>query len=216
MIRRCVKDPIPALSHWAGALLALCGTIGLLVLARGRMWHVLGLGVYGLTLVLLYVASGVAHTIRCSAEGEERLTRLDYMAIFLLIAGTYTPLCLVTMRGPWGWGMLAAEWLMAAAGILLITCGRGNATWPRTILYLVMAWIVALVCISPISHALPADALGWLLIGGAIYSVGAIIFATDHPHLWPGRFVAHDLWHLLVLAGSACHFFVIYRFVAAA
>src|SRR6185437_9818226 len=125
IVRRCVKDPIPALSHWAGAILGLCGMVALLVLARGRTWYVVGLGIYGLTLVLLYVASAVAHTIRCSAKGEERLTRLDYMAIFLLIAGTYTPLCLVPLRGPWGWGMLAAEWSMAAAGIATVALGRG-------------------------------------------------------------------------------------------
>ena len=111
--------------------------------------------------------------------------------------------------------MLAAEWGMAALGIILVATGKGSSNWARTVLYLFMAWIVALVAIAPMSRALPRAALAWLLIGGGVYSLGAIVFALDRPHLWPGRFVAHDLWHVLVLLGSGCHFFVILRFVAA-
>jgi hemolysin III len=213
-IRRLVKDPFPGLSHWLGVALSILGLIALLALARGRPWQVIGFAIYGGSLILLYLASALAHTIHCSPRAADRLTRLDYMAIFLLIAGTYTPLCLVTLRGPWGWGMLAAEWSMAAAGIATVALGRGNSTWPRTILYLFMAWVVALVAIVPISQTLPRPALEGLLAGGAVYSLGAVVFATDRPHLWPGRFAAHDLWHVLVLLGSACHFLVIFRFVA--
>lgn len=216
LIRRCIKDPFPGLSHWVGVALSIAGLAVLLILARGRPWHVIGFVIYGASLILLYLASALAHTLRCSPTADERLTRLDYMAIFLLIAGTYTPLCLVTLHGPWGFGMLAAEWLMAATGILVIAFGRGGSNWPRTILYLFMAWVVALVAIGPITRMMPTEGIQWLLAGGALYSIGAVIFVTDRPHLWPGRFVAHDLWHLLVLGGSACHFFVIYRFVAAA
>lgn len=213
-IHRFIKDPFPGLSHWLGVGLSVVGLVALLLFARGRPWQVVGFAIYGGSLILLYLASALAHTIHCSPRAAERLNRFDYMAIFLLIAGTYTPLCLVTLRGPWGWGMLAAEWSMAAAGIATVALGRGRSDWPRTILYLFMAWVVALVAIVPIYRALPRPALEWLLAGGAVYSLGAIVFVTDRPHLWPGRFAAHDLWHVLVLLGSGCHFLVIFRFVA--
>ena len=214
--RLSIKDPFPALSHWAGMLLSIAGLILLIVISRGRAWPVIGCAIYGASLVLLFLASALAHTVRCSPRLDDLLTRFDCMAIFLLIAGTYTPLCLVTFRGTWGWGMLTAEWSMAAFGIFVVACKAIDSKWPRTILYLFMAWVVALVAIVPICRVLPQPALGWLLAGGIIYSIGAVVFALDRPHLWPNRFMAHDLWHLLVIFGGACHFIVIARFVAAA
>lgn len=214
MLRRWVKDPFPGLSHWVGVGLSIGGLVALLVLARGRAWYVTGCTIYGVSLILLYLASAVAHTVRGSAALEDRLTRLDCMAIFVLIAGTYTPLCLVTLRGPWGWGMLLAEWLMAAAGIATVALGKGDAKLPRTILYLGMAWGVALVAAVPIWRVLSGAALAWLVAGGLIYSLGAVVFVLDRPHLWPRRFVAHDLWHVMVMAGSACHYVVVARWVA--
>ena len=215
MLHRRIKDPFPGLSHWAGMVLAIAGLVVLLVLSAGRPWRIVGCAIYGASLILLYLASALAHTIRGSEKLDGLLTRLDCMAIFLLIAGTYTPLCLVTFRGPWGWSMLGAEWGMAALGIALVAFGRGDSKLPRTILYLTMAWIVAIVAVEPIWRLLPAPAIQWLFAGGVIYSVGAVIFVLDRPHLWPRRFMAHDLWHTLVLAGSACHYIVIARFVAA-
>jgi hemolysin III len=215
-IRCYVKDPFPGISHWLGVGLSIAGMVLLLILAAGRVWHVVGFAIYGGSLILLYLASALAHTIHCSPKADDRFTQFDYIAIFLLIAGTYTPLCLVSLRGPWGWGMLSAEWSMAAVGIIMVLRGRGKSDWPRTLLYLFMAWVVAMIGMVPICRALPRQALEWLLAGGIAYSIGAVIFATDRPALFPGKFVAHDLWHLLVLAGSGCHFFVIFRFIAMA
>jgi hemolysin III len=215
-LRHWIKDPFPGLSHWAGMVLSIAGLVVLLVLSAGRPWQVVGCAIYGTSLILLYLASALAHTIHGSARLDDLLTRLDCMAIFLLIAGTYTPLCLVTLRGPWGWAMFGAEWGMAALGISILALGRGESKAARTILYLCMAWVVALVAVVPILRVLPPAAISWLAIGGVIYSVGAVVFVLDRPHLWPRRFMAHDLWHVLVLAGSGCHFFVIARFVAAA
>ena len=205
-LRHRIKDPFPALSHWFGVAFAAAATVTLIILSAGRPWHVVAFSLYGTTLVLLFLASALAHTIHCSQATSDRLTRLDYMAIFLLIAGTYTPFCLIALRETWGWWMLSAEWSMAAAGIIAVAFGRARSNLPRTILYIFMAWVVALVAIGPMSHALPRAALSWLLAGGAVYTAGAAVFAVDRPHLWPGRFVAHDLWHLMVLVGSGCHF----------
>jgi len=169
--------------------------------------------IYGASLVLLYSASGVAHSLHCSSETEAKLDRLDYAAIFLLIAGTYTPVCLVTLRGPLGYGMLAAEWLCALFGINTVLRGGAQSHVSRTWLYIAMAWL-AILAAPVLIRRLAPGAIAWLLAGGVAYSIGAIIFVRRKPTLWPGRFGSHELWHCLVLVGSACHFMVMIRYVA--
>lgn len=193
--------------------LAVIAMIVLLILADGRPRHMIGFVIYGASLITLYGASALAHSVHCSPEKARRLDRVDYIAIFLLIAGTFTPICLVLLRGPVGWSLLIAEWAIAAAGTAAILWGRGLSNWRRVFLYLLMGWLVV-VAIEPLTHVLPVEGLLWLFGGGVIYSGGAIIFATNRPRLWPGKFTAHDLWHVLVMAGSACHFMVMIRFVA--
>lgn len=212
-LHRWIKDPFCGLSHWVGAALSLAGLIALVVMTRGPGWHVAVFALYGISLVVLYVCSALAHSIHCSAQNGDRLTRLDYAAIFLLIAGTYTPVCTIAVGGPWGWSVVLGEWTLAAVGVPLVLLGRGRSNLLRTILYLCMGWL-GLFAALPVLHTLPIGGIAWLLAGGATYSIGAIIFVTDRPHLWPGRFHAHDLWHTLVLVGSACHFILILVFVA--
>lgn len=210
-----IKDPFPALSHWLGVLLSIAGLIVLLHRAPPNVGHGIALMVYGLCLIALYTASAVAHTAHCSGGAAARLDRLDYAAIFLLIAGTYTPLCVVILGGRWGGALLAAEWALAAAGIFAVTRTAGCSMRARLTIYLVMGWL-ALLAIGPIVRALPAAGIAWLVAGGAAYSIGALIYATGSPRLWPGRFGSHDLWHVLVLVGSACHFILVLTFVAGA
>jgi len=212
-LSRWIKDPFCGISHWVGAALSLAGLIALLLLSHGPSWHAAVFAVYGASLVLLYVASALAHSIRCSNAGADRFTRLDYAAIFLLIAGTYTPVCTIALGGAWGWSVVIGEWALAAVGVPLVLLGRAQSNLLRTILYLCMGWL-GLIAAVPLLRTFPAGAIAWLLAGGAAYSIGAIIFVMDRPHLWPGRFHAHDLWHTLVLAGSACHFILILLFVA--
>jgi hemolysin III len=210
---RWIKDPFCGISHWVGAGLSLAGLITLLALSHGPGWHAAVLAIYGTSLILLYVCSALAHSVRCSRPADDRLTRLDYATIFLLIAGTYTPVCTIALGGPWGWGVAIGEWVLAAVGVPLVLLGRAQSNVLRTILYLCMGWL-GLIAAVPLLRTFPAGAIAWLLAGGAAYSIGAIIFVVDRPHLWPGRFHAHDLWHTLVLAGSACHFILILLFVA--
>ena len=209
------KDPFPAWSHWVGVLLSVTGTVVLLVAAAGKPLHLVGFAVYGLSMVLLYVASALAHSLDCSHRNVARLERFDYIAIFLLIAGTYTPLCLVSLRGPWGWGLLAAAWATAAFGITSLFLTRPGMHWPRVATYVVMGWL-ALFAAPEIIRVLPRPAILLLIAGGVVYSLGALVFLTQRPRLWPGRFGSHDLWHCMVLAGSACHFAVMLRYVAPA
>ena len=209
-IRRCIKDPFPGLSHWFGMLLAIIGFASLLVLADGRPRYIVAFAVYGTALVLVYLASAVAHSLHCKPETEELLNRLDYAAIFLMIAGTYTPICLIALPGAMGWFLLAAVWALAVIGIRGVFAKKAFSHRTRVMLYVAMGWL----CLAGAGELLHAPAFGWLLAGGIVYSLGAIVFLTDRPNLWPGRFVAHDLWHCMVLAGSTCHFIMMTRFVA--
>jgi hemolysin III len=207
-----LKEPFPAWSHWLGVLLSAAGLVVLLDRADGRPWHVVAFSIYGASLILLYLASALNHSIICSDRAADRLETFDYAAIFLVIAGTYTPLCLVNLRGPWGWGLLIAAWGIAAFGVASLFLWRGRSRL-RVITYVAMGWL-SVVAAAEIIRVLPVAAVVWLIVGGIIYSVGSVVYFTNRPCLWPGRFVAHDLWHCMVLAGSACHFWVVLRYVA--
>lgn len=213
LIRRCIKDPFPGLSHWVGALLSIAALIVLMRAARGRETYAIAFAIYGGSLIVLYLASALNHSIHCADAAANRLDQFDYSAIFLLIAGTYTPVCLITLRGKWGWSVLAAEWVMAVVGIADVWWGGKHSKWLHVVIYVVMGWLAILVMV-PLLRVFPAGALFWLLAGGLAYSFGSVIFATNRPRLWPGIFEAHDLWHALVLTGSACHFVMIYCFIA--
>src|SRR3954452_21487918 len=137
-LQRCVKEPFPGISHLVGALLSVAALVVLLHRAEGRTMHVISFAIYGASLILLYAASAMAHSIHCSPRTGEHLDRLDYSAIFVLIAGTYTPICLVPLRGPGGWALLACVWTLAAAGILSVWVWRSRKNWARVTIYLCM------------------------------------------------------------------------------
>lgn len=211
---RCeLREPFSGLSHLAGAGLSAIGLVALLWLSAGKPWHLAAFAIYGATLVLLYLSSAVYHLLPGCPRRTDQLFAVDQAAIYLLIAGTYTPLCLVTLRGPWGWSLLGVVWSIALTGIVLRFSWRTAPQWLSLSLYLVMGWL-CLFAAAPLVQALDGPGLGWLALGGAIYTVGAVIYATERPRLWPGRFGSHDLWHLFVMGGSACHFVVMLCFVA--
>lgn len=209
-----LRDPFAGASHMVGAGLSAAGLVVLLCLSRGKPWHVSAFSIYGASLIILYTASTLLHSVRTACPRKtERFLIFDQVAIFFLIAGTYTPLCLVTLRGPWGWSLLGVVWGLAIAGAAMRIFWRRAPLWLPQLLYLVMGWL-CVVAYHPILRAFSLQALGWLLAGGIIYSVGAVIYATERPRLWPGRFGSHDLWHVFVLAGSGCHYVFMAWFVA--
>ncbi|HEY3330648.1 MAG TPA: hemolysin III family protein [Capsulimonadaceae bacterium] len=208
-----LKEPFSAVSHFVAALLALGGTIVLLIAAHGRLLDSLALLVYGLSMVALYMASAVYHALDVAPKIANRLMRLDHIGIYLLIAGSYTPMCLITMRGPVGYGILAAEYTLAAVGIALSICWKTAPDWVRVTMYLAMGWVLAFA-IGPMRAAVPSEGIAWIVAGGLCYTVGCAIFALDRPHIWPGKFSAHDLWHLFVIAGSTCMYIPILKYVA--
>jgi hemolysin III len=168
---------------------------------RGDAWQVLGAAVFAATLLLMYLASTLYHACPAArrAAAKRRLRTLDHAAIYLLIAGTYTPFLLGPMRGPWGWGLLAAEWTLAVLGVAAKV--RFGFRWPRlsTGVYLAMGWL-AVVALRPLVAGVGPRGVAWLLAGGLCYTAGVAFYATD----WRLRY-GHAVWHLFVAGGSACH-----------
>ncbi len=168
---------------------------------RGDPWQVAGAAVFAATLVLMYLASTLYHA--CPGErraaAKQRLRTLDHAAIYLLIAGTYTPFLVGALRGPWGWGMLAAEWSLAALGVAAKL--RFGFRWPRlsTVAYVAMGWL-AVIAIGPLLAAVGVRGVAWLLAGGVCYTAGVAFYATDTRLRY-----GHAVWHLFVAGGSACH-----------
>jgi hemolysin III len=207
-----LREPFSGLSHLGGAALGVAGLVALVLLARGKPWHVSGFAIYGASLVLLYLASALYHLLPVSPRNLKRLQIFDHVGIYLLIAGTYTPICLVPLRGGWGWSLLGVVWGLALFGIAIEIGWRTAPRWLGLALYLVMGWL-AVIALGPITRTLPAAAVGWLVAGGVVYTLGAVVFALERPRLWPGIFGSHDLWHVFVLGGSACHFVLMLLFV---
>jgi hemolysin III len=207
-----LREPFSGLSHLSGAALGIVALVVLVSLARGKPWHLSGFAIYGAALILLYLSSALYHLLPVNESGVRRLRMFDRVGIYLLIAGTYTPLCLVPLRGGWGWSLLGVVWGLALLGSICEIAWRSAPRWLGLALYVVMGWLV-LIAVGPLTRTLTSAGLDWLVAGGIVYSVGTVIFAMERPRLWPGVFGAHELWHLFVLGGSVCHFMVMFRFV---
>jgi hemolysin III len=210
-----VREPFNAWSHLLGLLLAAVGTVVLLRMAN-RPAELVAFGVYGATLILLYGSSAVYHAAVLPADRLRPLRTLDHIAIYFLIAGTYTPVALLTLDGPYGWVLLGSIWLIAAAGIPFKIRYLDAPVWLSTAIYLGMGHL-ALLAAGPIVRTVGLPGLSWLVAGGAAYTVGAVIFARERPDPFPARFGYHGLWHVLVLVGSGCHFaFMVFHVVPSA
>ena len=194
-------------THGVGLLMAVAAVPVLVVLGalRGTPVHVASFAIYGATLVLVYATSTAYH-----AAQRPRLKRLfrilDHAAIYLLIAGTYTPVTLISLRGPWGWTLLSLVWVLAVGGCLFKLFFVGRYPALSTTLYLVMGWLVV-VAIGPVVESVPAVGLAWLLAGGLSYTVGVVFFT------WERVPYNHAVWHLFVIAGSACHYVAMLLYV---
>jgi hemolysin III len=196
-------------------MLAAAGLVALLAAAvmAGSVERGIAFGVYGASLVGLYAASALYHLLPVSERATARLRKLDHAMIFVLIAGTYTPVCLLALSGFWRWGLLGAVWSLALGGVLIKIRGVGSRPWLTVSLYLGLGWL-SVAALPVLVRALPVGALVWLAAGGLVYTVGAVIYAAKRPDLLPGKFGHHGLWHLFVIAGSACHFWAMARYVA--
>ena len=200
-----IKDPVSGLSHLMGLALAVVG-VGWLVLHGSRdLGTLLARALYGVCLVALYAASSVYHLVPASEKSTRRLRLFDHLAIFLLVAGTCTPIFYRAFEGNTRLVMLGSIWLLAAAGVVFKLTWRGAPRWLYTALYVAMGWAVALRW-STVAHALPPAAWALVLAGGLTYTAGALIYAVRRPDPLPDRFGFHEIWHLFVLGGSALHY----------
>ena len=206
-----IREPVNSASHLVGLLLAGAGTLLLFRMAGGPEQRAAFL-VYGATLILLYGASTLYHTLPLSERRLRALRTLDHIAIYFLIAGTYTPVAAITLRESGGPALLAASWTVAAVGIPFKIRWLDAPVWLSTGTYLGMGYM-ALLGVVPLAREV-GSGLSWLVAGGVAYTIGAIIYAVERPDPLPGRFGHHGLWLLLVLAGSACHFTFIVLHVA--
>jgi hemolysin III len=213
--KKRLREPVNGLTHLAGGLLACVGLVVLLATAASarRVDQLVAFGAFGLSLIALYSASALYHLLPLSPPGIARLRRVDHMMIFVLIAGTYTPFCLLALDGAWRVGLLGVIWALALCGILLKLLWMDAPRWLSVVLYLGMGW-VALVAAPTLFRAVPAGGMTWVLGGGLAYSAGALVYGLRRPNLVPGVFGFHELWHLFVVAGSACHFWAVLHYVA--
>lgn len=198
-----------SVTHLVGSALSIAGLSILVTLGvvHGDPWKVLSFSIYGATLVLLYCFSTIFHSIR-SPQAKAILQKLDHNAIYLLIAGSYTPVALITLRGPWGWTLFGLSWCLALIGIVQeLTLGRHTRRLSM-VLYVLMGWLV-LIAIKPLAQAMPTGGLAWLVAGGVVYSAGIYFYLNDSKvrHY-------HGIWHLFVLGGSLCHFLCFLLYVA--
>ncbi|MBE3575813.1 MAG: hemolysin III family protein [Firmicutes bacterium] len=209
-----LREPVSGLTHLAGAVLSALGLVALLAVSHGQtLLRVGSLAVFGASLILLFAASAAYHLLPLSPSGTRALRRVDHIMIYILIAGTYTPLCLIPLRGPWGWSLFCAIWTLALAGIAMAIWWLHAPRWLSTTIYVIMGWLVV-IAVVPLLHTVPPGGLVWLLIGGLFYTSGAVIYAIRRPNLVPGVFGFHEIWHLFVLAGALSHFWAVFRYLA--
>jgi hemolysin III len=211
----CLKDPMSGLTHCIGALMSLVGLVMLVIKATNpfKIWHLTTYCIFGAGMILLYTASTLYHWLPLGKIGSARLRKFDHMMIFVLIAATYTPICLVPMRGAWGWSIFGAVWAVAIMGIVFKLFWITTPRWLTTCIYVLMGWI-AIIGIGPITRTLQPDAVFWLFAGGILYSTGALIYALKKPNLIPHVLGFHEIFHLFVMMGSLAHFWTIYRYIS--
>jgi len=203
MLRK-LREPVNSLTHWAGAALALAGLVVLLAIGWSKPAKVISLAIYGISLVAMFSASATYHMVRVKDKALEIFRKIDHSAIYLLIAGTYTPFCVNAFTGFWRWGLLAIIWSLAIIGIGVKIFVIRAPRWVTAGIYLIMGWL----CVAAIGQIslLPVRALGWMIAGGVIYTLGAVVYITKIFNFVPGVFGFHEVWHIFVILAAAAHF----------
>jgi len=214
MCVKALREPVNAISHMAGALASVIGLTLMVVFAaiRADIWHVVSFAVFGTTLCLMYTASFLYHGLNISEKALLIFQKIDHIMIFMVIAGSYTPICLVPLRGPWGWSVLGTVWGVAVSGMILKISSMAVPRWISTLIYLAMGWM-CVVAVYPLVTTLEPIGLFWLALSGLFYSVGALIYSLKKPDPFPGVFGFHEIWHLFVMLGSFSHFWLVFKYL---
>lgn len=207
-----MKDPVSGLTHLLSAFAAVVGMLLLYSKANESPTHKWAAIVYGVSLVLLFSASAVYHLVRTTPSRERLLRKIDHSAIYLFIAGTYTPVCALVLSGTVQKVMLLSVWALAFLGVFFKIVSFHSSRWLSIFLYLSMGWI-AVFAFKPLMAALPPAGMMWLVTGGVLYTLGALVYATKKLDFFPGIFGFHEVWHLFVTAASVAHFLCIFLYV---
>jgi hemolysin III len=202
-------------THFIGVILSVIGTFVLVGLTFNpyKPVHLISFMIFGMGMILLYSTSTLYHWLKLSEDGVKKMRKADHIMIFIYIAATYTPICIIALRGTLGWSLLIAIWLFASGGIMIKLFWMNAPRWLSTVIYILMGWS-AVVAIYPLFQILPLSALLWLLGGGLFYTVGAVIYALKKPDPYPGLLGFHEIFHLFVMFGSFSHFWLMYRYIS--
>lgn len=208
------REPVSGFTHLFGAFVSF---VGLFVLINSGVqsensWKTYTFLIFGVSLILLYSASSIYHLVVASPKAIKVLQRIDHSMIYILIAGSYTPICLISLRNKMGIPLFIAIWSLAFVGILIKNFWFNAPRWLSTGFYILMGWLVV-IAIYPLSSALPLAALIWLVSGGIMYTIGGLIYALKWPKITNKYFGFHEIFHLFVLAGSFCHYWMILNYV---
>ena len=205
MFFKQLREPVNSLTHWAGAILALAGLVALLIVGWSTPAKIVSLLIYGLSLIAMFSASATYHMVKAKDKVLLTLRKIDHSAIYLLIAGTYTPFCVNAFEGFWKWGLLSIVWSLAAIGIVVKVFYIKAPRWLNAGIYVAMGWL----CVGAAGQmlaALPVWVFTWLIIGGVVYTLGAVVYITKLFNFWPGIFGFHEVWHIFVLLAAAAHY----------
>jgi len=210
------REPVSGFTHLFGAIVSLVGLVLLitkqLTVGNSSALALFSVIVFGLSLIFLYTASTVYHLVNTKEKIILFLRKLDHSMIYVLIAGTYTPICLIALEGAWRWGFFALIWSFALAGIILKLVWFESPRWLSTSFYIIMGWL-AVVAISPLSKALPIGAITLLISGGIVYTLGGIIYALKWPKFNLKHWGFHEIFHLFVLGGSFLHYMLVIQYL---
>lgn len=210
------REPFNAWSHYIGAAGALVFLIVLMVKADNESAaHRLAYFIYGLSVVMMFLSSAIYHSVQVGDMAMKRFRIIDHVMIYVVIAGTYTPVCVIPLEGAWQVGMLTGIWIFAFAGVLKKTVWLHAPRWLSTALYLLMGWVSVLI-FPQLWDVLPKGFSYWIAAGGVFYTLGAVIYGTKKPDPVPGVFGFHEIWHLFVMGGAFSHFWAIYYYLPAA
>ena len=203
-----LREPVNGLTHMVGAIAAFFGQIALLIAAWNGPARIVSVMIYGLSLMAMFTASATYHTVKVKPHIQQILRKLDHSAIFMLIAGTYTPFCLIAFTGFWRWGLLAIIWAIAVIGIIIKVFYVNAPRWLNAGMYVAMGWLVVMA-VPQMSSVLPINAMLWLIVGGVVYTLGALVYTTKMFNFVPGKFGFHEVWHIFVLLGAIAHFIAV-------
>lgn len=205
MLKDKLRDPVSGLTHLGAAILAFFGLIVLISMAWGNITELVSVLVYGISLILMFAASATYHMTISTPKLIAILRKVDHAAIYLLIAGTYTPFCLTAFSGFWKWGLLSIIWALALIGVGIKVFIIRVPRWVNAGVYLIMGWLV-ISAMGEMLKTLSPPTINWLIIGGVIYTLGAIVYITKKLDFRPGIFGFHEVWHVFVIIAAAAHY----------